>query len=92
MDKHNIALRVCKNSQVLANLSKRRTFIKTPKNQEWVSVLKTVSTTGHYIWPVMVFKGKTVQTTWFGASEILDWLYTTSENGWTSNKISFCWC
>ena len=49
MDKHGIALGVCRNSQVLVDSSKGRTFIKTPKNQEWVSVLEAVSATGRYI-------------------------------------------
>ena len=81
MDEHGIALGVCRNSQVLAESSKRRTFIKTPETRERVSVLETVSATGCFIRPVMIFKGKAAQSTWFETSGIPDWLYITSENG-----------
>ena len=91
MDEHGIAQKVCRNSQVLADLPKKCTFIKTSENQKWVSVLETVSAIGRYIWPVIVFKGKAVQNTWFGASEIPDWLYIASKNSWIPNEISLRW-
>lgn len=36
---------------------------------------------------LIIFKGKHLQSTWFPVQDVPDWLYTTSENGWTSNAI-----
>jgi hypothetical protein len=39
----------------------------------------------------VIFKGKSLQTTWFPSQSVPDWLYTTSQNGWTSNEIGATW-
>ena len=91
MDEHGIALGVCTNSQVLASASKKRTYTKSPESREWVSILEAISTTGSKIKPLVIFKGKSLQTSWFHAEHVPDWLYTTSENGWTSNNIAMGW-
>lgn len=40
--------------------------------------------------PSIIFKGKSVQTSWFEDCAP-DWVYTTSENGWTSNRVAMGW-
>ena len=39
----------------------------------------------------MIFKGQSLQTSWFPPQSLPDWLYTTSENGWTSNSVGLAW-
>ena len=39
----------------------------------------------------MIFKGGSLQVQWFTMDNVPDWLYTTSENGWTSNSIAVNW-
>ena len=39
----------------------------------------------------MIFKGKSLYTTWFLSESVPDWIYTTSENGWTANVIGLEW-
>jgi len=41
-----LVLGMCVNSQVLASLSKKRTYIKSPEDREWVLIVETVSATG----------------------------------------------
>jgi hypothetical protein len=65
MDEHGIALGVCTNSQVLAASYKKRTLIKSPETREWVSILETISAAGKFTRPLVIFKGKNLQTTWF---------------------------
>jgi hypothetical protein len=91
LDKTGLALGVCTNSQVLASSRKKRAYNKMPGNREWVSILECISATGSKTRPLVIFKGKHAQTTWFQDNEIQDWIYTTSENGWTSDKISLHW-
>jgi hypothetical protein len=91
MDETGVALGVCTNSRVVASSSKKKAYIKSPEDREWVSIIETISATGIKLQCLVIFKGKHLQTTWFPAASVPDWLYTTSENGWTSNLIGCEW-
>jgi hypothetical protein len=91
MDEHGIALGMCVNSQVLASSHKKRTYTKSPEDREWVSMVETVSATGRKTRNLAIFRGQYLQSNWFPHSNIPDWYYTTSENGWTSNNIALEW-
>jgi hypothetical protein len=91
MDETGIALGVCTNSQVIAQAGKRKAYVKTPGDREWVSIIETVSATGQKLRCMVIFKGKSLQTTWFPSDTVPDWWYTTSENGWTSIEIGSQW-
>lgn len=54
-DKIGTALGVCTNSCVLASSKRKRTYVKTPQNCEWVSIIETVSATGSSICPLIIF-------------------------------------
>lgn len=91
MDETRVALRVCTNAQVVVSSTKKKTYIKSLEDREWVSIIETISATGIKLQCLLIFKGKHLQSTWFPAACIPDWLYTTSENRWTSNSISYEW-
>ena len=91
MDETGVALGVCTNHQVLASSSKRKAYTKSPEDREWVSIIECCSATGIKLQCLVIFKGKHLQSTWFPAAGVPDWLYTTSENGWTSNFIGYEW-
>lgn len=91
MAEHGIALGVCTNSVALRASGKRRTYIQSPENREWVSVIEAISAAGNYIRPLVMFKEKEVQTSWFTAEDIPNWLMTTTSKGWTSNDIGLGW-
>jgi hypothetical protein len=46
MDETGVALGVCTNTQVLASSTKKKAYVKSPENREWVSIIETVSATG----------------------------------------------
>jgi hypothetical protein len=91
IDETGIALGVRDNSQVLASAHKRKAYVRSPENREWVSIVECVSATGQKLRPVVIFKGQSLQTSWFTSESVPDWLYTTSENGWTSNSLGVEW-
>ena len=91
IDKTGVALGVCTNTRVLASSSKKKAYIKSPENREWVSIIECVSATGQKLRCLIIFKGQALQTTWFSPKSVPDWLYTTSKNGWTSNAIGVAW-
>ena len=91
MDKTGIALGTCTNSQVIGDSSRKQTYKKMPGNQEWVSFLETISAAETKTRPLVIFKGQAAQTSWFTHEEVPDWIYTTSDRGWTANHVAINW-
>jgi hypothetical protein len=90
IDKTGKALGVCANTRVLASSQKKKAYHQSPENRVWASIIECVSASGKKLRPAVIFKGKNLQSTWF-PSTIPDWLFATSENGWTSNAIGAEW-
>jgi ribosome recycling factor len=91
MDETGIALGVCNNQWVIGRSSSKSSYVQTPENREWVSIIETISATGACTRPVVLFKGQMLQSSWFLAEDCPDWLYGVSTNGWTSNEIGLRW-
>lgn len=91
MDETGINLGACNNTTVIGSTQSKSTFKKTPENREWASIIETVSVTGAKLPPVIIFKGKGIQSSWYTEEGIPNFLYTTSMNGWTSNDIGLHW-
>jgi hypothetical protein len=91
MDETGIALGVCTNSQVTASSTKKKAYTKAPGDREWVSIIEAISATGRRLRCLVIFKSKSLQTTWFPSQSVPDWLYTTSQNGSTSYEIGTTW-
>lgn len=91
MDETGIALGLCTNTQVLASSKKKKTYYKSPENREWVSIIETISASGRKLRCLTIFKGKSLQSSWFNIDQVPDWVYTYSENGWTSNNVGIDW-
>jgi len=91
MDETGVALGVCTNTRVLASSLKKKAYVKSPEDREWVSIIKCVSATGKRLRCAIIFKGQHLQSTWFTYKAVPNSLYTTLENGWTSNAISLAW-
>ncbi|PWW78151.1 hypothetical protein C7212DRAFT_183467, partial [Tuber magnatum] len=52
-----------------------------------ISVIEAINASGDFICPLVMFKSKDVQTSWFTTDDILNWLITTTSKGWMSNDI-----
>ncbi|KAI2486298.1 hypothetical protein Ptr902_00431 [Pyrenophora tritici-repentis] len=46
MDETRIAIGVCNNSRVLASACKRKAYVKSPENREWITIVECVSADG----------------------------------------------
>jgi len=91
MDETGIALGVCNNQTVIGTTSTTSSYKKTPENREWVSIIETISATGIRLQALVIFKGQSLQTTWFTNDTTPDYRYTVSMNGWTNNEIGLAW-
>jgi len=90
MNETGITLGICSNQIVLRAAGTKKPYFKTPENREWVSVVEIVSVEGVSLRCLIIFKGQSLQTTWF-SHQVPHWLYTTSENGWIFNQIALNW-
>ena len=91
MDETGTALGASITQAVIGSSESRRTYKKASENRKWVTCIETVSATGSHTRALIICKGKNLQSTWFRAEEAADSVYTTSENGWTSNAIALRW-
>jgi len=85
-DETGIAVGLRSNGYVISGKGKRRVYVKAPQNREWMSIVEAISAGGRSTRPLVVFKGQNLHSSWFPEVDVPDWHYTTSENGWTSNK------
>jgi len=91
MDESGIALGAYINSIAIGDASKKNTFIQSPNNRKWVLIVESVSALGRSIQPLIIFKGKHPQSTWFHQGKVPNWIYTTLKNGWIANHIALRW-
>jgi hypothetical protein len=90
MDEQGLGLGLCMNSVVFGTAGKRKAYVTTPETREWVSTIEAISAFGRKLQAAIIFKGQALQSTWFPPNTP-DFLYATSENGWTSNDICLEW-
>ena len=61
-------------------------------NQEWVTVICTITGDRYVVPPFLVVKGCFYLASWYSEHQILDnWAVTTTTNGWTDNKTGLEW-
>ena len=90
MDESGLELGLNSNTTVLTESTKKRAFVSTPINREWVTIIETVSARGSTTKPVIIFKGKYVMESWL-AQFRPDWHFRCSPRGWTDNEIGLDW-
>ncbi|KAL8318152.1 hypothetical protein RB597_001529 [Gaeumannomyces tritici] len=66
---------------------------KEPGSRTWTSFTECVSADGHWLRPLIIFKGKHVQDQWFpsGEGSFNDWEFTATDNGWTNDRTGLEW-
>ena len=91
MDETGVALGVCDNQNCLGDASTAFALVKTPETREWVTIIEIISAVGRRLQALVIFKGQSLQISWFQDEGIPDYRYTVSMNGWTSNDIGLAW-
>ena len=92
-DETGFAMGLCTTSKVItaAERSERpRTVIQG--NREWVTIIECIGSSGCYIPPLVILKGKEQQAIWYQEANLpQEWQIATSPNGWTSDSIGLHW-
>lgn len=63
-----------------------------PGDREWVTTIETINSSGWYLPPMVIFKGKVHLSSWFHKTGLPpNWVIGLSENGWTNNELGLKW-
>jgi hypothetical protein len=89
-DETGFQMGVITTTQVVTSAEKARTDAIQPGNREWVTVIESVNSTGWNLPPLIIFKGKLHQLSWY-KSLPPDWMVGVSENGWTTDELGLVW-
>ena len=57
-------------------------------NQEWVTIIECIGSSGCHIPPLVILKGKEQQAIWYQEPDLpQEWQIATSLNDWTTDSI-----
>jgi hypothetical protein len=90
MDETGLAIGCSRTSRVIGTTSTNSTFVTSPEDREWVSIIECITAAGDTLPPAIIFKGENVQTSWL-PNNYPSWLYICSKKGWTNNFIGLRW-
>jgi 4-hydroxybenzoate polyprenyltransferase len=93
MDEAGIIEGQGENGLVVGSAEKRFIQKKQPGSKTWTSFIECISPSGRAIFPIVMFKGKSVQQQWFpmGLREYKGWKFTATDNGWTFDDTALEW-
>lgn len=81
------------NGLVVGSRDKRVILRKQPGSRAWTSFIECISATGNFLYPLVIFRGKSVQKQWFplNLKPYEGWHFTTTDNGWTTDETAVEW-
>jgi hypothetical protein len=90
IDESGIMEGIGANGLVVGSSERRSIQKKQPGSRAWTSFIKCISASGKALPPLVIFKGKSVQQQWFqrDLSSYKDWLFTATDNAWTSDSTA----
>jgi hypothetical protein len=91
MDKSGFAVGTSQSSRALVSIHEQSSWKVVNGRQEWITVIECISATGVAIPPLVIFKAKHTNTAWIPADTTLDWRFSTSNSGWTSDSHAYEW-
>jgi hypothetical protein len=91
MDESGFAVGASQSSRALVNIREKSSWKVIKGRQEWITAIECVSAAGIAIPPLLIFKAEHTNTSWIPAGAPLDWRFSTSNSGWTSNSHAFEW-
>jgi hypothetical protein len=91
MDEFGFGVGESQNTRVLVSIDVKQKYKAVIGKQEWVTVIECISAAGDSLMPLIIFKGKNLNSGWLPSQTPQDWYFAVSENGWTSNKIGLQW-
>ena len=87
MDESGFGVGESQTTKVLVPLDRKQKYKVVAGKQEWVTVIECINAAGGALTPMIIFKGKNLNSGWLPPQTPKDWHFEVSENGWTSNIL-----
>jgi hypothetical protein len=91
MDESGFAVGDSQSSRALVNIREDSSWKVINGRQEWITAIECISAAGVAIPPLIIFKAKYTNTAWIPPDTPLDWRFSTSNSGWTSDSHAYEW-
>ena len=91
MDESGFGVGESQTTKVLVPLDRQQKYKAVVGKQEWVTVIECINAAGGALTPMIIFKGKNINSGWLPPQTPPDWHFGVSENGWTSNILGLQW-
>jgi hypothetical protein len=91
MDESGFAIGDSQSSRALVNIREETSWKVIAGRQEWVTAIECVNALGTALPPLVIFKALHTNTAWIPAHTPLNWQFSTSNSGWTSDSHGFEW-
>jgi hypothetical protein len=91
MDESGFAVGTSQSSRALVNIREQSSWKVINGRQEWITAIECISASGIAIPPLVIFKAKHTNTAWIPQDTPLNWRFSTSNSGWTSDSHAFEW-
>ena len=91
MDESGFAVGQSQTSRVLVNIREKSSWKVVAGRQEWITAIECVSADGKAVPPLVIFKAKNTNTNWIPSQTPLNWHFSTSNSGWTSDSHAYEW-
>ena len=87
MDESEFGINESQNTKVLVPIGSQSKTKRTIGKQEWVTNIECINAAGDALPPMIIWKGKHLNSGWLPPDTPKDWHFGVSENGWTSNEL-----
>ena len=91
MDESGFAIGASQSSKILVNVREKSSWKVIQGRQEWVTAIECVNAAGAALLLMLIFKAKYTNLAWIPTDAPLNWRFSTSNSGWTSDSHGFKW-
>ncbi|KAI0991856.1 hypothetical protein K3495_g16331, partial [Podosphaera aphanis] len=91
MDETGFTIGESQSTRIIVDSTLKSNWKVTAGKQEWVTVIECVNAAWGALPPLIIFKAQDVNSGWIPAETLLDWHFSTSKSGWTSDSHGFEW-
>ena len=91
MDESGFAVGTSQSSRAVVKIREKSSWKVVNGRQEWITAIECISAGGTVIPPLLIYKAKHTNTAWIPSQTPLDWRFSTSNSGWTSDSHAFEW-
>lgn len=89
VDDSGFAMGASQLSRALVNIRDRSSWKRIGSRQEWITAIECVSAAGVAVASLLILKAKHTNTGGIPSQTPLDWWFSTSNSGWTSDSHDY---